>query len=232
DYIAPLTPHDTGSEKSEPGGVPEFGNGSMHLNLPVAERSPASICTRRCTAQSVRRISCVSGRSTTWFEMRENPPPRLGRLKARGFLRGDGGETGAGTHDPVDPRPPMVLGHRPPRRAERHRLLLSRGLARHRPPASRAYRRGTRPRWDRGLRGPLPLGTSSTKRDVRAARNLLVRIGVPVVALPVIPLQLVAVCVPALASRPTDDEVTGPEEGDRDQGEEEGQGLGRNGERE
>src|SRR5439155_14475053 len=97
---------------------------------------------------------------------------------------------------------------------------------------SRAYRRGTRPRWDRGLRGPLPLGTSSTRRDVRAARDLLVCIGVPVVALPVIPLQLVAVCVPALASRPTDDEVTGPEEGDRDQGEEEGHGLGRKGERE
>src|SRR5438128_12688856 len=117
-YIAPLTPHDTGSEKSEPGGVPEFRNGSMHLNLPVAERSPASKCTRRCTAQAVRRISCFSERSTTWFEMRKNPPTRLGRLKARGFLRGEGGETGAGTHDPVDPRPPMVLGHRPPRRAE------------------------------------------------------------------------------------------------------------------
>src|SRR5947208_13804747 len=118
DYIAPLTPHDTGSEKSEPGGVPEFGNGSMHLNLPVAERSPASICTRRCTAQSVRRISCVYERSTTWFEMRETPPTRLGRLKAGGFLRGDGCETGAATHDPGDPRPPMVIVHRPTRRAE------------------------------------------------------------------------------------------------------------------
>src|SRR5439155_1615898 len=82
-----------------------------------------------------------------------------------------------------------------------------------------------RPWWDRGLRGPLPLGTSSTKRDVTAARNLRVRIGVRVVAFPVIPLQLVAFCVPALASRPTHDEGAGPEEGDRDQGEDEGQGL-------
>src|SRR5205809_3728179 len=37
---------------------------------------------------------------------------------------------------------------------------------------------------------------------------------------------------PRSASRPTDDEVTGPEEGDRDQGKEEGHGLGRKGERE
>src|SRR5205807_1963580 len=107
------------------------------------------------------------------------------------------------------------------------RLLLSGGPARHRSPASRAYRRGARPRRDRGLRGPLPLGTSPTKRDLRAARNLLVRIGVRIVAFPAIPFQLVAVSVPALASRPANDEVAGPEEGDRNQGEEEGRGLGR-----
>src|SRR5438093_11834035 len=110
-------------KKGEPREFPEFRNGSMDLKLTVSERSPASKCTRGCTAQFVRRISCVSGRWTTWFEMRENPPTRLGKLKARGFLQGDGGETGAGTHDPVDPRPPVVLGHRPPRRAEGHRLL-------------------------------------------------------------------------------------------------------------
>ena len=117
-YDVPLTPHGTGSEKGEPREFPEFRNGSMDLKLTVSERSPASKCTRGCTAQSVRRISCVPGRWTTWFEMRGNPPTRLGKLKARGFLQGDGGETGAGTHDPVDPRPPVVLGHRPPRRAE------------------------------------------------------------------------------------------------------------------
>src|SRR5947208_16590189 len=117
-YDVSLTPHGTGSEKGEPREFPEFRNGSMDLKLTVSERSPASKCTRGCTAQSVRRISCVPGRSTTWFEMRENPPTRLGKLTARGFLQGDGGETGAGTHDPVDPRPPVVLGHRPPRRAE------------------------------------------------------------------------------------------------------------------
>ena len=103
--------------KGEPRCVPEFRNGSMDLKLTVSERSLASICTLRCTAQFVV--------AKFWFRRLEAVVPdararraRLGRLKARGFLRGDGGETGAGTHDPVDTRPPVVLGHRPPRRAE------------------------------------------------------------------------------------------------------------------
>src|SRR5207249_9559929 len=77
-YDVPLTTHGTGSEMGEPREFPDVRNGSMDLKLTVSERSPASKCTRGCTAQSVRRISCVSGRRTTWFEMRENPPTRLG----------------------------------------------------------------------------------------------------------------------------------------------------------
>src|SRR2546430_16724442 len=119
--------------------------------------------------RAIRPANSGFSAGSTLVSLRESAPTPLGKLKARGFLRGDGGETGAGTYDPGDPRPRVVLGHRPPGRAERHRLLLARGPARHRPPASRAHRRGARPRRDRCRRGHRPLGTPSTKHRVTTA---------------------------------------------------------------
>jgi len=119
--------------------------------------------------RAIRHANAGFSAGSTLVNLRESAPTPLGRLKARGFLRGDGGETGAGTYDPGDPRPRVVLGHRPPGRAERHRLLLARGPARHRPPASRAHRRGARPRRDRCRRGHRSLGTPSTTHRVTTA---------------------------------------------------------------
>src|SRR2546428_10080388 len=119
--------------------------------------------------RAIRHANAGFSAGSTLVNLRESAPTPLGRLKARGFLRGDGGETGAGTYDPGDPRPRVVLGHRPPGRAERHRLLLGPGPARHRPPASRAHRRGARPRRGRFPRGHRPLGTPATKHRVTTA---------------------------------------------------------------
>src|SRR6266550_8419489 len=64
--------------KGEPRCVPEFRNGSMDLKLTVSERSLASICTRRCTAQSVV--------AKFWFRRRKP----LFRMRGRAELGSEG----------------------------------------------------------------------------------------------------------------------------------------------